>query len=175
MATDHNLKALITESIGGKRESSRLLYEQLVDKVFAFVRYRTGSHEEATDITQDVFIDLFQALPRFTYHSDAQFYAFVFVITRRKLSRHYADSSRETITFDEHSMSTDDGTVSHELESDVARALKSLERTTEEIVVLHHFGRYTFGEIALLLNMTESAVRVRHHRALKLLGTLLQE
>lgn len=175
--TPHDMRTLIEKSVRGDRESSKELYELLVDKVYAFVRSRSGSNEHAIDVTQDIFIDFFTTLPRFTYRSDAQLYAYVFLITRRKLAKYYKDAKRRGIhtqqVFDEEIMSLQHDNISSEHSRDIRQALQSLEETTREIVILHHFSRYTFGEIALLLHKTESAVRVRHHRALTQLRAYL--
>ncbi len=176
--TDHDIKVLITKSTGGDAESCKKLYDHLVDKVFAYVRYRTSTQENATDITQDVFIDFFSTLSNFTYQSNAQLYAYVFVITRRKLARLYqhANTHGENTksSFDEEVMSPQVGNDIHEHTYDVGEALSRLDEETREIVVLHHWSRYTFGEIAQLLHMSESAVRVRHHRALPQLAAYLK-
>lgn len=176
--TDYDIQALVETSAKGDAESYKKLYEHLVDKVYVYVRYRTSTEERATDLTQDVFIDLFTALSNFTYKSRAQFYAFVFVITKRKLAKHYAEvKAKESQTFNEETMSPtsakqiDDETTN----LDVEQALNHLEEQTREIVILHHWGRHTFGEIAEIMNMTESAARVRHHRALKTLAEKLEE
>ena len=167
-APSPDIETLIRESVGGNTERYRELYEHMVDRIFAYVRSRTGTHEAATDITQDVFVDLWKALPTFTYHSREQFYAFVFVITKRKLSHHYgAESLRATAPLDEATLEANDVPRPGNEEADeLARALTTLDPLTRDIMVLHHWSRYTFGEIAHLINMTESAVRVRHHRAL---------
>lgn len=175
---DNDIRILVEKCATRDRESSRELYELLVDKIFAYVRSRTRTKDDATDITQDVCIDLFSALPNFTYHSRAQFYAYVFVITKRKLAQYYAHAHRsgsELMVFDEEHMAPSTDGASHEVTHDVLRALTTLEERTREIVILHHWSEYTFGEIAELLGMNESAVRVRHHRALATLGTHLQK
>ena len=177
--SNHDISKLVTESAKGDAESCKKLYEHLVDRVFAYVRSRTNTHEQAVDTTQDVFIDFFTTLSNFSYQSRAQFYSYVFVITRRKLAKLYADNERrgiaKTTEFNEDTMSGVHGDPSPEMSKDVEHALTTLDTETREIVVLHHWSRYTFGEIALLMNMTESGVRVRHHRALKGLGSLLGE
>jgi RNA polymerase sigma-70 factor (ECF subfamily) len=177
--TDHDIKVLITKSAGGDAESCKKLYEHLVDKVFAYVRSRTSTQEHATDITQDVFIDFFSTLSNFTYQTRAQLYAYVFVITKRKLARlyQYAHTHGENTktTFDEEVMSPHTENTPNTSTYDVAQALSHLDEETREIVILHHWSRYTFKEIAELLGMTESAVRVRHHRALPQLATYLQQ
>ncbi|OGG87693.1 hypothetical protein A2592_00970 [Candidatus Kaiserbacteria bacterium RIFOXYD1_FULL_42_15] len=179
---DQDMLGLINGSAKGDTFSCQKLYDHLVDKVYVYVRYRTSTNEQATDLTQDVFIDFFAALPSFFYQSRAQLYAYVFVITRRKLARHYADANmqmkKNSVEFDEEFMSlpADQGLSDNkEVGLDVKQALGTLDEQTREIVVLHHWSRYTFGEIARLLKLTESAVRVRHHRALKTLAGALEK
>jgi RNA polymerase sigma factor (sigma-70 family) len=171
-----HIQALVHASQAGDSEASRALYEHLIDKVFAYVRYRTSSEDTAIDLTQDVFIDLYRALANFTYSSLQEFYGFVFTITKRKLAKHYAhvhtQREKQTTVFDEERFTTTAPEVG--LESDIARALETLDEVAREIVVLHHWSRYSFGEIAALIEMTESAVRVRHHRALKLLSATIE-
>lgn len=172
----HDISILITESAKGDAESSKKLYEYLVDKIYAYVGYRTSTKEHAIDITQDVFIDFFGNLHSFEYKSPAHLYAYVFVITKRKLARHYADMNMRgnvgQTPFDESvpTTATLDTEVTYANDFDTNQALSLLDDVTREIVALHHFSQYTFGEIAVLLQMNESAVRVRHHRALKVLA-----
>jgi len=179
--SNHTIRMLVEGSAKNDAESCKKLYEHVVDSVFAYVRYRTGTKEQATDITQDVFIDFFSTLSNFTYKSRAQFYSYLFVITRRKIAQHYAAANmhgkNETMEFDEGTMSASsfDAETQQTNTFDVQRALSSLDDLSREIVVLHHWSRHTFPEIALLLEMQESAVRVRHHRALKVLAQELNE
>lgn len=170
-----NISELVQKSASGNSESFKELYEHLIDKVFSYVQYRINTEDDAMDLTQEVFVDLYKALPKFVYASKEQFYGFVFTITKRKLAKFYANkhtqAAKNTIEFDEerYSESADDAGTSY----DVSVALQKLDGVTREIVVLHHWSRYTFPEIATLINMTESAVRVRHHRALKTLSASL--
>lgn len=170
-----DIRKLIHKSALGNSDCFRLVYEHLIDKVFAFVRYRTNSEDDAADLTQEVFIDVYKALPGFTYASNEQFYGFVFTITKRKLAKYYADkhtkAAKTTHEFIEENYN--ELVSSPESSLDMSDALQTLDETTREIIVLHHWSRYSFPEIATLIHMTESAVRVRHHRALKLLSASL--
>ena len=177
--SDHEIRILVEQSATGHAESCEKLYEALIDSVYAYVRSRTKTKEQATDITQDVFIDLFSAIQHFTYTTRGQFYSYLFVIVRRKLATVYAQSAKRSedtqVAFSEDYMS-DTAQPLHIMErvNEVQTALETLNAVTRDIIVLHHWSRYTFGEIALLLGMEESAVRVRHHRALKLLAEALK-
>lgn len=170
-----DISELVHKSAVGNAEAFRALYEHLIDKVFAYVRYRTNTEDDAIDLTQEVFVDLYKALPTCTYASKEQFYGFVFTITKRKLAKHYANkhtqAAKNMSEFDEERYLASDNDT--ETTHDVTNALATLDDLTREIIVLHHWSRYTFPEIATLIDMTESAVRVRHHRALKTLSASL--
>jgi len=179
MEQAQDVKRLVLRAVAEEAGAFEALYEHLVDKVFAYVKYRTSREEDALDLTQEICIDLYKALPRFQYESTPQFYSFVFVIVKRKLAKWYAhietNINAQAAALDENntSFSLNDGDAV--AQDEVSRALAQLEAETREIVVLHHWARYTFKEIASLIDMTESAVRVRHHRALKTLSALIEQ
>jgi len=175
MEREQDIQEIVAKAVANEADAFRALYEHLVDKVFNYVRYRVSSEEDALDITQEIFIDLYKALSDFTYESTPQFYSFVFVITKRKLAKVYAHKEKsidqQAVTLDESTVGAPSSDIAQQ--DEVERALLELEPDTREIVVLHHWSRYTFKEIASLIEMTESAVRVRHHRALKTLSALI--
>lgn len=159
-----NIERVVSEAALGNEASFEQLYAHLVDRVFLFVSARTSNRTEALDVTQDTFVELYKALPGFRYERDAAFYSFVFTIARRQLAQHYGKNAKHKVSeLNEETIPS--GDVPQELTTEVQQALQTLDDRSREIVVLHHWARYTFAEIATLINMTESAVRVRHHRA----------
>lgn len=168
-----NIKALVEKCAQKDAAGFAELYEFLVDRVFSFVSCRTNDKAAATEVTQDVFVELHKALSKFKYKSDAEFYGFVFTIVRRQLARYYVSNNKHrTSEVDETSL-TDNSTPDVELINSVQTALEQLDERSREIVVLHHWSRFTFAEISNIINMTESAVRVRHHRAKTALASIL--
>jgi RNA polymerase sigma factor (sigma-70 family) len=107
------------------------------------------------------------------YQSDAAFYGFVFTIAKRQLVRAYRKTD-DTVHL-EHEEDFPHETAHTTDEDTVARALTTLDDISREIIVLHHWSRYTFKEIAEMFGMNENAVRVRHHRALGTLRTTLEK
>jgi RNA polymerase sigma factor (sigma-70 family) len=174
---DNQVRALVEASAGGDADSFKELYEHLVEKVFTYLRFRTATEEMATDLTQDAFVSLYGALPNFSYRSRNEFYAYVFSIVRRTLARHYESkhtkASQSRADVDGEMIPDESG--HEELTSDIERAVKTLNQESQDIITLHHWGGYTFGEIGEMLGMTESAVRVRHHRAVHSLKTFFEE
>ena len=167
------LQRLVTQSAQGDAESFRMLVAHLDTKLFAYVHSRTSSREAAIDLVQDVLVDVWKALQKFTYTSDAGFYRFVYTIAKRHLYRVWR--SPKTVSLE------DIGETSEEpVETPVddhlfvASAVERLEKTAREIVVLRHWSGFSFQEIGEMLGMKETAVRVRHHRALAHLRDSLQ-
>ena len=163
---------MVEKSIVGDAEAFRLLVRALDGKLFSYVSYRTQTREDALDTLQDVFIDLWKALPRFTYVSDEAFYRFLFTIAKRNVQ--HAWGRRKTVSLEEvgevadtkEAQTTEEKVVLH-------RALQKLDEKAKDIVILRHWSGYSFKEIGVLLSMKEEAVRVRHHRALHTLGKTL--
>ncbi len=168
---DHDIRILVESSVKGDAESFKQLYEHLIERVYGYLRFRTATEEIATDLTQDVFVGLYAALPNFSYRSRAEFYAYVFQIVRRTLARHYGDKHTQGIKLrtDVDDSLLEDVGEDLQMQEDMRRALQTLEPLTREIVTLHHWSGCTFGEIGTMLHLTESAARVRHHRALETL------
>ena len=172
---EHPLRTIIEACSRQETDSFKQVYDIVQPKVFAYVRYRTTTQEQAIDATQDILVELHRALPTFVYHSDGEFFGFVFTLTRRALARHYehkhtkASRVQSDVELDEIAPPTNDS----ELVLAVKQALEKLDAAERDIIVLHHWSRYTFGEIGAMVNMTEGAVRTRHHRARTKLAHLL--
>ncbi len=166
------LETLITRIQSGDQEAFRMLYDSLADRLFGYVASRTGSRADALDVVQDIFIDLWSALGRFSYRSDGHFYSFVFTIAKRKLYRHYKDGGR-TESIDD--LSADDHP---RVEADITdrdgmrELVEKLPEKYRDVIVLRYWSDMPFAEIADALDTTESNVKVRHHRALEKLRDL---
>lgn len=166
---------LIAKAKNGDREAFREVFELLSDKLFAYALSHTKSRDDALDITQDTFIDIWTALPRFTYKDRSSFYAFIFVIMKRKLARHYkVKNTRNEVPFDENSMDE-----SYEMKIEdflgVSRLINSLPSKYQEVLRLRYWSSLPFNMIALYLDITETTAKVWHHRALKKLQNVLDK
>jgi RNA polymerase sigma-70 factor, ECF subfamily len=171
---EQRLATLIKRSQEGDEDAFRELYEQLVDRVYSYTRSRLFSSEDALDATQQMFIDLWKALPRFEFQGIPQFYGFLFTILKRQIIKVRAHRNRDpqAITHEE---LLPEHAHDRETEALLKSALRTLSKIDRDIVILHHWSRYTFGEIGAMLNLTEANIRVRHHRALKALKHYLSQ
>jgi RNA polymerase sigma-70 factor (ECF subfamily) len=169
-SSDIDLKPLlarITENNDG--DAFDELYFLLEDQLFRFIVSRIRDRARAKDILQDVFVDIWKSLQSFSYRSDAEFYGLIFLITKRKIIR-YIEIEKKNDTLD-----LEENLDIEELEDGVDRtfileAVKSLKDKYREVVELRYWSGLSFREIGEMVGAKEESVRVRHHRALKMLG-----
>ncbi len=171
---EQGLAALIKRAQAGEQGAFRELYEKLIDRVYSYTRSRLFSSDDALDATQQAFIELWKALPRFCFQGVPQFYGFLFTILKRQITKVREERKRAPQHLLHEELVPED-VPEREDEALMRTALATLSTLDKEIVVLHHWSRYTFGEIAEMLTLTESNVRVKHHRALKSLKHYLSK
>ncbi len=174
MESTSRFKTIVERLRTGSDEAFRELYDALSPRVFSFLVPRAGSREDALDLLQEVFLGVWSSRLRFEYRGDASVWGFVFLIARRALIAHYKgrtkDALIEGITEDAR-YDMDLGAIgdAHTIE----RILPHLSDDDRDVITLRYWSGFSFGEIAEMLDKEESAIRVKHHRALKKLESLL--
>ncbi len=160
----------LLEGAAADEISFKLLYELTADKVFRYFVVRTRSREQSLDLTQNVYTELWRALPRFTYQSDDQFYGFLFTIARRTMVRSWRLLRREASLPEGFDLG-----VPAETKEDYRALLGKVASLPEKqrlVVELRYFADLSFAEIAAALKITENNAKVIHHRALLALQTV---
>lgn len=157
----------------GREQVFYNIYSDLQPPLFGFLVARSKSREDAKDLLQDIFIDLWRSLKHFQYRSDKQFYAMVFKIARRKLSRYY-QKSKITLEFDEKYYQDN----YQEFPEDHRFLFKGLGKLSDKyriVLELRYWSQLSFREIADRLGDKENNIKVRHHRAIKKMAEILEE
>jgi len=171
-----DIENLVVLSGQGDKVAFHDLYEKLNNTLFKYIVSRTRDRDEAKDLLQDVFIDLWKGLEKFSYSSESQFYGFVFTIIKRKLSKHYKNN--------EQTLELDENTPGQNYEMDAEKkddirvmteAVSKLKEKNRVVIELHYWSGLTFNEIGTILNCKETTVKVRHHRALKTLEEMMKK
>ena len=65
-----DVENLVILSTKGDEIAFRELYERLNNTLFKYIVSRTKSRDDAMDLLQDVFIDLWRGLQKFSYKSE---------------------------------------------------------------------------------------------------------
>lgn len=170
--SNQELSRLIKEAQNGSKEAFGEIFERLSNEFFAYVHSRTQCRDDALDIVQETFIDLWGALKRFKYESKEAFYGFIFKIIKRKLYRYYK-YRQKFVPLDEKVVS-----ANYQIPSEDYRYLlkhvDTLTQKYQDLLRLRYWSGMTFNEIASVLNVKETTAKVWHHRAIKKLKILLK-
>lgn len=146
-----------------------------------------GDREDAMDITQDVFLKAFQALPRF--RGDSRFSTWIYRVCvnasldhLRKKQKQPSRSLDEPLALKESSVTrevadenenVEDSVEVKFLSSDVMATLKELDPAHRAIILLSDVQGYSYQEIADILGLSMGTVKSRLHRARNMVRKLL--
>ena len=158
------LEKVIIEAKEGDHDAFKKIFDHMSDRLFVYTNMRASSRDDALDIVQDTFVDLWKGLVTFTYESDEAFYGFVFIILKRKLY-HYRCRTQNTVSFEDIDIAEDNSV--YENLHDVRTQIEALRPQHRELIKLRYWSGLPFKEIALTLNIKETTAKVWHHRALK--------
>lgn len=172
---------LFAAYIRGDEVATRALFSQLMPPIRGFYRARIRSgHADIEDLLQVVLLKIHFARDR--YDMSQSLKTWVFTIASRTLIDHWRGSSneREHLVDDEED-SLIDGLPSDllspekkvELSENLNKALTTLKPIDRSIVYLYGVEGLSMAEIANTLDLTETATKIRAHRAYKELRTLL--
>lgn len=171
--TDHEWHTHCKDAQAGVATAYQAIFAELEPRLFAYVRARVSRVETAEDVVQETLIAFFKTLPSFAFTTTPQLYQYVFTIVKRQLARAYETERQTAVSLlDEEVVDQTANAVTQSDQLDVLAALHTLDEVSREIVILHHWSRFTFKEIATMLAMEEGAVRTRHHRAKERLAQL---
>lgn len=130
-----------------------------------FVR-TTGRDDLAADFVQQTFLHLHRA--RADFRSGAAFRPWLYAIGANVRREHFRRAARRPETAldpERHPEPARPPDVSTATDRALRRALAQLPEAQREVIVLHWYQDLGFGEIATLLGGTETAIKVRAHRA----------
>ncbi len=159
----------------GDTEAFGRVYDLFIDRIYRFIRFRVRDEEEAKDITQQVFMEAWQSLPRFQLHRP--FSAWLFAIARFRLIDHYRryrpSASLEAVT------NLTDGTdlgadIGNRLEAErLMQSLQYLPELLRTVVELRLVHQLDYEEIGQLLGKKPATLRVAFKRGLDQLRTII--
>lgn len=164
----------IERAIRGDERALRQLWTQHSPRIDAVVRRLAGDPDLAADIAQDVWMQIFRALPSF--RGDAQFATWAHRIavnrTLNALRRIRRVEKVETLI--------EDDTIAVEMDGDrrfladsIEQAMQQLPRGARMVFVLHDVEGYTHEAIAEELGITSGASKSQLFKARAKLRRLL--
>ncbi len=135
----------------------------------------TRSEEESTELTQAVFVKVFEKLH--TYNSEHRFFSWLYRICINESLNHVKQSARSA-SIDESQLVDDGDTADRRLERDmlvgqIRNAMLMLTDDQRIVLVLRHYRELSYADIADLLGIPEATVKSRLFSARRTLRILL--
>lgn len=170
------LQKLVAGARRGDKEAVGKLYDTFLDAVYRFVFFRVGAREDAEDITEAVFVSVFEHIRDYK-DKGLPFEAWIYRIARNKIIDHYR-SHKQKVSLDEAVEKPSEESVEHNVVTKltneyVMKFLKSLPESYQEIIILKYIEEKTNDEISELLDKPLAHVRVLQSRALQKLRSIV--
>ncbi|MGH9778355.1 MAG: RNA polymerase sigma factor [Candidatus Acidiferrales bacterium] len=150
------------------------LYEQNLERVYAFVARRVRERAAAEDLTSEVFHRALKSLPRFEWRG-VPFVVWLLRIARNALADHWQRTAREQ--GNPGPEETEDAIDLEEVEqrAQLFRSVEALPPDQRRVVVERFVEQHSIREIAQALGRTEGAVKQLQFRALENLRARMSE
>jgi RNA polymerase sigma-70 factor (ECF subfamily) len=166
--------AIVRRAIEGDERAMRLLWNQHAPHVDAVVRRLAGDPDLAQDIAQEVWIQIFRALP--SWRGDAKFSTWIHRVainrtlnTLRGVKRRTA---AETVIEDDTALVEQDA-ERRMLAQSIDEAVQQLSPGARTVFLLHDVEGYTHEEIAAELGITSGGSKSQLFKARAKLRRLL--
>jgi RNA polymerase sigma-70 factor (ECF subfamily) len=168
-----DVEALIQRCLKGDQLAWDAIVKQYWRKVFNVAYKFVGKHDEAEDLTQDIFLKIFKSLD--TFDRRANFQTWLISISRNLCIDHYRSVRKERETIDRDVDTSDLSPHSHdpgpvaalEQRDRVAllrEAMAALPDTLRTAVLLRDIQELSYQEIADRLRLPEGTVKSRINR-----------
>lgn len=170
--------ALMVSAQAGNQDDYRILLEELGEVVHRFLCSRFGHHHFIEDCVQEALVAVHQA--RHTYDPRRAFRPWLFAIVRHKTidilrKQRTREKATDQYTREQEvlAQSVEKPEDSHKMPEE--GLLARLPEQHREILVLTKVIGYSIAETAGKLGISQSATKVRVHRAIHKLRRLLDE
>jgi RNA polymerase sigma-70 factor (ECF subfamily) len=169
--------AVIRRAIAGDERALRALWTQHAPHIDAVVRRLAGDPDLAADIAQEVWIQIFRALP--SYRGESQFgtWAHRIAVNRTlnalRSARRLAQLERPETELDERMLSVDAEGERVLVVASIEEAAAQLAPGARAVFVLHDVEGYTHEEIARELGITTGGSKSQLFKARAKLRRLL--
>jgi len=159
----------------GDSEAFAFFYDKYVKSIYRFVYIRVGNKQIAEDITQDIFLKIWQHLV--DKKNVKSFQAFIFRIARNTVVDHYRSAKQElpldympeSVEVVEENILVADKNIDANI---LLKEITKLKSEYQEVLLLRYVEDMSIDDIAQVMEKDKNNIRVTIHRALAKLKTI---
>ena len=178
--SESNEKELVLAASQGSREAFHELYEMHRERIYRLLYHLTGDKSQAEDFLHEVFLRIYNALPRFRFHSSFSTWIYRIALNEAKYRKRQTRNSVPLAnilgsSFDQ--VTSPDQLRSHivqQRQDMVRNVVLELPTKLRAVIVLKYIEELSYEEIAEILDCSTGTVASRLSRALQKLERTLR-
>ncbi|MEZ4668824.1 MAG: sigma-70 family RNA polymerase sigma factor [Anaerolineae bacterium] len=149
-----------------------VLYERYIQKIYKYIYYRTGNHQDAEDLTAAVFHRAMGHIANYTERG-VPFQAWLYRIAHNLVANWHRDRGRrkvipleEFLGPDTHFDGPDSIAEDKEERTQLLAAINRLPEERQQLLYLKFVSNLSNLEVGEILDRTEGAIKSLYHRTL---------
>jgi RNA polymerase sigma-70 factor (ECF subfamily) len=175
---------LVLTAVAGRESAFEELVRRYQRPIASYVYRMVGDYDAALDLTQEVFIKVYNSLAR--YRSEFKFSTWIYKIAHNAaidhLRRHSVrdqiltagvDGTRSEIAIESRRLTPEQESEREERRSEIESVVQSLPAAYRELIVLRHSHDLSYDEIAEVTGLPLGTVKNRLFRAREAMRDLL--
>lgn len=172
-------KRLLKQAQNGDANAFAQLYREHVQAIFRYIAYRVQDHQQAEDLTGDVFTRALEGLPKYQDRGKP-FLAWLYRIAHARVVDFYrkrdrrpneSDISAEPLSV---TPDMDEGLVRSQAASALRDAIADLTDDQQQVIILRFIEGHRTDTVAALMGKKPNAIKALQHRALRSLAGRLE-
>jgi RNA polymerase sigma-70 factor, ECF subfamily len=168
--TDEDVQSLLRKDLCAA--AFELLLDRYQEKVFRLVCSILKETARAEEVTQDIFLKMWQVLP--DYDGRASLSTWLYTITRNtSLSALRAESYRKTLPIENYEPPAAKWEAGLQ-QMEMKQLLQRLPAVQEQVITLFYLQDRSVEDVAHMLDLPEGTVKSHLHRARRALADLLR-
>jgi RNA polymerase sigma-70 factor (ECF subfamily) len=176
------IKTVVKECIEGHKGAWDMLVNAYSKRIFNMAYQFTGAYEEAEDMTQEIFMKLYNSLEKYDF--DKNFSAWLLTLAKNHLIDQYRKTKWEKKSrdeFNEHYLSAEasdrpeEGAIREENKKMIWEGLRKLSSEVRMTMILRDIQGKSYEEIAEIMSLPLGTVKSRVNRGRLQLAKILKE
>lgn len=181
-----NIKELVEKVQNGEVSEFKTLYQLYVKKIFNFVYRLIERREDAEDITQDVFVIVYNRI--YELKEPERFESWIYRIARNEVYQRIRKKRGSELSIDDEESGMEDhlvtqgrdrdpleSTLQNELGEEITKTLRSIPFKMKEVFVLSVIEEKSYEEITQIVGRSLLSVKTDIHRARVMARELLKD
>lgn len=155
------------------------IVNQFQERVYWQIRRLTKNHEDTEDVMQNVFIKVWNALPKFK--GDSALYTWIYRIAFNETHTFLTKSNKmKSVDLDpplfENKLIIEGAEYTgEEMEAILFKAIESLPEKQQHVFRLKYLDDLKYREIASLLNLSEGGLKANYYHAVKKIEEFIKD